>query len=327
MTIHSGELKHKIVFKKPTSSLNDEAGPEVTYTDEITTFAAVKTFNQYRATEANVTSLIGSLDFYVRHATAREAINKDWLIVYRGGEYVIHQIERVQQESEWIRFTAKSTGDAVLSSNGVSDPTAGGNPGSGEPADKSHLTLTFVVDTELSIALVLQKTSATGTTFIEWGDGTDETHAPGDVSTTKAYAAPGTYEVKIYPVQGVVDPTAPMVNLIQELSILKTSGNGVLTIGSSLSAAGFLREIDAPDLGMTAFPALPNTGDDQVRRVSVQDNNLSAIQCAWILIALDAIGWGVGYVDISGNPGAGSLPPSGETAKNNLITKGWTVNV
>jgi hypothetical protein len=33
--ITSGDLKHKVVFKQPASSLNDEGGKETTYTNAI----------------------------------------------------------------------------------------------------------------------------------------------------------------------------------------------------------------------------------------------------------------------------------------------------
>lgn len=110
--IHTGELKHQVVFKQPTSSLNDEGGREVTYTTSITTWAKVDKFNQYRTTEAMADDLIGSLDFYIRYSADRSAINKDWRIEYKGEDYIIHQIELVEQKEMFLRFTAKGSGDA-----------------------------------------------------------------------------------------------------------------------------------------------------------------------------------------------------------------------
>lgn len=106
--ITSGELRHKVVFKQPASSLNDEGGRENTYTDEITTWAKVVRFNQYRTTEAEATALIGALDFYVRYSVDRSAINKNWLISYKGQDYTIHQIEPIEQKEMFLRFTAKA---------------------------------------------------------------------------------------------------------------------------------------------------------------------------------------------------------------------------
>lgn len=105
--ITSGKLKHKIVFKQPSSSLNDEGGKENTYTDQITTRAQVERFNQYRTTE-DATTLIGALDFYVRYSVDRSAINKTWLIEYRGKDYTIHLIEPIEQKENFLRFTAKA---------------------------------------------------------------------------------------------------------------------------------------------------------------------------------------------------------------------------
>lgn len=106
--INSGDLIHKVVFKQPASSLNDQFESEVTYSDAITTMAAVLKFNVHRTTEANATLLIGSLDFYVRYTSDRSAINKRWLINYRGKDYVIHEIEPIEQKEMFIRFTAKA---------------------------------------------------------------------------------------------------------------------------------------------------------------------------------------------------------------------------
>lgn len=106
----SGDLRHKVVFKQPTSSLNDEGGKEVSYTEAFTTWAAVKAFNMHRTTEANATALIGALDFYVRYSADRAAITKEWLINYNSKEYVIHEIEPIDQLEKFIRFTAKTKG-------------------------------------------------------------------------------------------------------------------------------------------------------------------------------------------------------------------------
>lgn len=105
--ITSGDLKHKVVFKQPASSLNNEGGRVTTYTDAITTWAKVEKFNQYRTTEGDATALIGALDFYVRYSAERSAISKKWLIEYQGKDYTIHQIELMWQKQMFIRFTAK----------------------------------------------------------------------------------------------------------------------------------------------------------------------------------------------------------------------------
>lgn len=107
MVITSGELRHKVIFKEPASSLNDQFEKELTYSDAITTVAAIKNFNQHRTTEANATLLIGALDFYIRYSSARSAISKRWLINYKAKDYVIHEIELIDQKEMFIRFTAK----------------------------------------------------------------------------------------------------------------------------------------------------------------------------------------------------------------------------
>jgi 6-phosphogluconate dehydrogenase len=106
--VTSGDLIHKVIFKQPTSSLNEQFEKEITYTDAITTRAAVLRFNQYRTTEANATLLMGARDFYIRHSIERESIDKRWLIHYRGKDWVIHEIEPIEEKEMFIRFTAKA---------------------------------------------------------------------------------------------------------------------------------------------------------------------------------------------------------------------------
>jgi len=104
--IHAGDFRYKVVFKEPTSSLNEEGGREQSHTTAIVTWAKIAKFNQYRATE-QATVLIGSLDFYVRYSQEKAAITKEWLIEYEGKDYTIHEIERISQGKQYLRFTAK----------------------------------------------------------------------------------------------------------------------------------------------------------------------------------------------------------------------------
>lgn len=109
--ITSGDLKHKVVFKQPTSSLNDEREKVLSYSPQITTWAALKRFNKNRTTEAHATDLIGSIEFYIRSSTDRKLITKDWLITMDSKDFVIHEIEPVDvsdTKERFIRFTAKT---------------------------------------------------------------------------------------------------------------------------------------------------------------------------------------------------------------------------
>jgi SPP1 family predicted phage head-tail adaptor len=318
VNVFSGELRHKVVFKQPVSSLNNEGGEEVDYSDAITTFARVDKFNQFRTTEAMADKLSGSLDFTIRHSIDREAIGKDWLILYRGNNYVIHQIEHLEQKQKFIRFTAKSTG--------VNDTPAEYTGGVPVNVDRSNLLINFNIGVNaLEFVLSIIKTMSTES-YIDWGDGTDEIITTGtEINVGHTYSE-GQYECRVYPVNGVTDPLAPMVNAIQSISLLKVVGDVVLEFGDSLEACEYLRTMEANDFGMVALPDLPNAGVEQVRSVSVLNNNLNGAELSDLFIQLDTIDWPVGYVEVTGNPGAGSLTTAGETAKQSLVTKGWTVN-
>lgn len=108
VVVTSGELKHKVVFKQPTSSLNDEGGNEVSYpSNTITTWALVRNFNQNRSQDPAGASLVGALDFFIRYSQTNDTITKDWLLVYGGDEYTIHRIEPLDQQKNFILITAK----------------------------------------------------------------------------------------------------------------------------------------------------------------------------------------------------------------------------
>lgn len=109
--ITSGDLKHKVVFKQPTSSLNDQKEKVVSCTPAINTWAAIRRFNKNRTTEAHADVLIGSLEFYVRSSTDRKLITEEWLLYHDSKDYTIHQIEPVEMsdtKETFIRFTAKA---------------------------------------------------------------------------------------------------------------------------------------------------------------------------------------------------------------------------
>lgn len=106
--VTAGDLKHRVVFKQPTSSLNDEGGEEKTFTTILTTWAKVTAFKQNRVVDADTTVLAEALDFYIRYNSSTAEINKDWLLEYQDLDYTIHLIENVDQLKNFIRITAKA---------------------------------------------------------------------------------------------------------------------------------------------------------------------------------------------------------------------------
>lgn len=109
LKLSSGDLTERVVFKQPTSSLNDEGGIELDYTTTpllLSTWAKVSRFNIKKTSEALSEALVGSLDFYIRASDDREDITKDWLIEYAGEDYTISEIDPHAADG-FIRFTAK----------------------------------------------------------------------------------------------------------------------------------------------------------------------------------------------------------------------------
>jgi hypothetical protein len=109
VNINSGDLRHKVILKKPgTVTKNDEGGIQYgPYTEIIYTFAAIKEISQSRVTEQNSTALLNSKDFYIWWSAARDAVSKDWILSYKNEDYVIHEIENLEQLNQFLRITAK----------------------------------------------------------------------------------------------------------------------------------------------------------------------------------------------------------------------------
>lgn len=106
--IHSGDLKFRVAFKAPEETVNSEGGRELAYPDTtIETWSAIKDVRQYRTSEGEAVSLIGIKEFFIRWTEEREAIGKDWLLVYRGDEYTIHEAANLNNEKVFIRIVAR----------------------------------------------------------------------------------------------------------------------------------------------------------------------------------------------------------------------------
>ena len=106
--INSGDLIHKVVFKQPTSSLNDEGGSERTYTEVMTLMCAKVLHNGVVVIEANTTALIKTTNFYARWMPATQLVTKKWILENEETEYLIDDIDRVTHFKEFIKFTVKA---------------------------------------------------------------------------------------------------------------------------------------------------------------------------------------------------------------------------
>lgn len=106
--IHSGDIKHRIVLKQPTTTVNNEAGRELTYpTNTIETFAAIKDVRQYRTEEGSAVTILNVKEFFIRWTEDREVVNKDWLLVYDSRNYTIHEVSNLNNEKKFIRIAAR----------------------------------------------------------------------------------------------------------------------------------------------------------------------------------------------------------------------------
>jgi SPP1 family predicted phage head-tail adaptor len=109
INIKTADLRHKVILKKPgTKTKNNEGGLQYgPYTEVMVTFAAIKEISQSRVNEANATALLNSKDFFIRWSTPWEEIDKDWIISYKGEDYIIHEVENMEEKNLFFRITAK----------------------------------------------------------------------------------------------------------------------------------------------------------------------------------------------------------------------------
>lgn len=89
MNLGAGDFKKQVVFRKPTITQNNEGGEVKTFADTIVTWAAVKDWTQKRVLEANNPALVDTRIIYIRYASNRAQIDKDWRVVIDGKEHVI----------------------------------------------------------------------------------------------------------------------------------------------------------------------------------------------------------------------------------------------
>lgn len=169
-------------------------------------------------------------------------------------------------------------------------------------------------------------TALNGTySYINWGDGTIDT------SLTHTYTNAGNYTVWVYNSTSTILKLGELVDAysqdvtvanfaapyyIQTLELFNNAlGSLTLTLLSSLITA-ILYDNTLMVLG--TIPA-------NVNYLDVRINNLNVAAINQLLQDLDTNGLSNGYVNTSNQTPVAAPTGAGITAKNNLITKGWTV--
>jgi hypothetical protein len=105
--INSGDLIHKVVFKQPVSSLNDEGGSERTYSEVMTLMCAKFLHTGNIVIEANTTAFNKQITFYARWMPSTQLVTKTWHLVNEGQEYLIDDIDKTTYYKQYIKFTVK----------------------------------------------------------------------------------------------------------------------------------------------------------------------------------------------------------------------------
>lgn len=101
------EIRVPIIFKQNTGTTNDEGGLEESYTNVLTTVAAVNPISQSRLIEAGIDLIIDANEVIVRNIDL-DGINKDWIVEYDGNNHTIHSIKTFGlNRRQWLRLITK----------------------------------------------------------------------------------------------------------------------------------------------------------------------------------------------------------------------------
>jgi head-tail adaptor len=198
---HSGQLIRRVTFRKPTAVQNDEGGSELSYEDEIVTYANVQELNQFRSSQLGL-SLVDAKEFFIRWSSERDQIAVDWTIVFNSLTWVIHSIDNVDLKERFIRVTAKSSGVAstnpsvtwTLLPDGPGFGTVLSEDGTAAELDGTEsfyqINLTGVGDSVISL-------KNNWRTVIDWGDGSPLMSYP-NATIYKTYADQTALAIKVY---------------------------------------------------------------------------------------------------------------------------------
>lgn len=105
--INSGDLIHKVVFKQPESSLNDEGESERTYSDVFTLMCAKFQHKGVMVIEGNTTAFAKETAFYARVMPSTQLVTKKWLLESEGQTWLIDDIDKTTYYKQYIKFTVR----------------------------------------------------------------------------------------------------------------------------------------------------------------------------------------------------------------------------
>lgn len=286
-TITAGDLKDKVVLKKPVQSTNVEGGITTTYpANTLTVFGCVRSIDQRRVMEAGTDALIDAKELFIRDASNRQEITKDWLVVHNGMEYIIQSKEQVQNRFFFLRFVIKSKG------TGATVPVIDeGETGAVDPTGP-ELTLTVTGAGNFQFAANQKVT-------VDFGDG-----SPVQLVTSAQHVYPeGEHTMKVYHHN---EPTIIAIasNFVQVLSVTGVQPTGLqqLTIAAKL----------------TEVPVLA----PMVKNLALRNNWLEADDMDAIIAELVDNGQEDGTLDLSFNLGNVPTDTAGIAV---LEGRGWTV--
>lgn len=114
-----GQLNQRISFLVPERETNEGGGVDTKYRVDIPIWASVKRKNGFRSVQSGIDGIETTVDFYARQSVVLDGVNKDFLILYRGKSYSIQDIERMNEESKFIRFRCAEREDWTYDMNSI----------------------------------------------------------------------------------------------------------------------------------------------------------------------------------------------------------------
>lgn len=295
----SGDLRHKIILKAPQTSKNEEGGIEITYPfPNIETFAKVAKTSEKRVNEANTTSIRYSKEFEIRYSAGRTNITKDWLLVYKDQQYIIEELNLVDESEKWIRIVASTKADGLpVKPTRVTEGTISGSDSAGPGTS----TPTGPVFEATVIGGGNLQFYANDTVTVDWGDGSSIVSFTGGA---EHYYGSGERVLKVY------HHNAPTTLAFSSNYVSVSAISGVLPIDLQTFNAG---------VKLASIPELPAG----VKYLQLFRNNLNEVSLNELAQALDTAGQTDGTLDVRWQYTGARI--TDDAAIENLITKGWTV--
>lgn len=104
----SSDFKETIVVKSYSKTTDTAGGTKPTYSNYLTTFAAVYPYDGELFVEGGERVINNKFMFVLRYRAESAAINKSYKITYRNNDYIIHSVLNEGEDKYFVKVIAWS---------------------------------------------------------------------------------------------------------------------------------------------------------------------------------------------------------------------------